>query len=109
MPKKFTSIHSTYLKKNIKKKVLTRYIYPNITDPGESRGLPISRSYEKDRDAFASAVFGRFCRLVLRGEYKLLRRSRLAPSPGRNLQPALEPAKPLRMVGDQRRFGHRRR
>src|SRR5437016_505430 len=41
---------------------------PNITDAGESRGPPMSRNFEKDRDAIACPVFGHLFRLTLRGD-----------------------------------------
>lgn len=71
----FHSFSQRSLRKNIKK-VLTRYIHSNTTNVGESRGPPISRNCETDRDAFARPVFGRLFRLVLRGDGLLFRRVR---------------------------------
>src|SRR5882724_3649414 len=81
------SFHSVYLRrllltvcipknKNLRK-ALTPSIHPNITNPGESRVPRISRNYENPQDAFARPIFGHHFRLAVRGEYKLLRRSRL--------------------------------
>ena len=79
-----------------------------MIDARESRGPRISRNCENPRDAFAHPDFGRLSRLALRGEYKLLRRSRLDGSPGRNRQPAMERTHRLCMDDDQRRFDQRR-
>ena len=88
--------------------MLTHHFYPNTDDLGKSREPAVSRNCENPQDAFAHHVFRRFFRLALRGEYKLLRRSRLGRSSGRHGQPALECVKRLRMDDDQRRFGQRR-
>lgn len=56
-------------KKKTLRKMLTPCIRFNTTDAGESRGPPISRNYETDRDAFARPVFGRLFRLALRGDH----------------------------------------
>src|SRR5262249_6592599 len=65
----FTRFPSHFPKKTILRKVLTPYIHLDTSDIGESRGPPISRNCEKDRDAFAGPVFGRLSRPVLRGDY----------------------------------------
>lgn len=53
--------------------MLTLFIRFNTTDAGQSRGPPISRNFEKDRDAFARPVFGRLSRPPLRGNGLLFR------------------------------------
>jgi len=87
-----TELTDNSLKKIIKK-VLTPETHLNTTDDGESRGPAISRNCERHREPFARPVFGRFCRLALGGEYKLLRRSRLDGGPSGHSQPAVEHTK----------------